>query len=171
MGTGSSPQIDFGHWILRLIAYIIDSIITGIVAWILVSFVLVSLLLTDAFYWLYIGWGYYLILLFAVGILQLLYFIVLDVAWGGTIGKRILGLQVQMVNGSKVTIDKSFMRNISKIFVLFVLLDWLGGIFTSGSDNRQKYTDRMAGTTVVQVSQAFASVSPTQPPTQPPPTQ
>jgi uncharacterized RDD family membrane protein YckC len=166
MGTGSSPQIDLGHWVLRLIAYIIDSVITGIVAWILVSFVFVSLLLSEAFYWLYIGWGYYLILLFIVGILQLLYFIFLDVAWGGTIGKRILGLQVQMVNGGKVTIDKSFVRNISKIFVLFVLLDWLVALITPGSDNRQKYTDRMAGTTVVQTSQAVISMAPP-PPSQP----
>jgi uncharacterized RDD family membrane protein YckC len=166
MGTGSSPQIDLGHWVLRLIAYIIDSVITGIVAWILVSFVFVSLLLSEAFYWLYIGWGYYLILLFIVGILQLLYFIFLDVAWGGTIGKRILGLQVQMVNGGKVTIDKSFVRNISKIFVLFVLLDWLVALITPGSDNRQKYTDRMAGTTVVQTSQAVVAMSPP-PPSQP----
>jgi uncharacterized RDD family membrane protein YckC len=168
MGTGSSPQIDFGHWVLRLIAYIIDSIITGIVAWVLISFVFVSLLFTStsSLYWLYIGYGYYLILLFVTGVLQLLYFVFLDVAWGGTIGKRILGLQVQMVNGGKVTIDKSFIRNISKIFALFVLLDWLGGVFSSGSDKRQKYTDRMAGTTVVQTSQAVIAMSPP-PPSQP----
>jgi hypothetical protein len=43
------------------------------------------------------------------------------------------------------------------------LLDWVLGVVTPGPDQRQKYSDRIAGTTVVQVSQAFASVSPTPP--------
>jgi uncharacterized RDD family membrane protein YckC len=100
-----------------------------------------------------------------------LYSVILEVSWGATIGKRILGLQVQTVSGSKITLDKAFIRNISKIFWLFLILDWLVAVATPGADRRQKYSDRIAGTTVVQVSQAFASVSPTQPPTQPPPTQ
>jgi len=79
-----------------------------------------------------------------------LYFIFLDVYWGGTIGKKFLGLQVQQVNGAAVTFDKSVIRNISKIFWVFLILDWLIGILTPG-DKRQKYSDRFAGTIVVQV--------------------
>ena len=65
-----------------------------------------------------------------------LYFIISDVAWGGTIGKRIMGLQVQTTNGSRISIDKSFIRNISKIskiFWLLLFLDWLIAVVTAGA--------------------------------------
>jgi uncharacterized RDD family membrane protein YckC len=91
---------------------------------------------------------------------------ILDTAWGATIGKRLMGLQVQMVNGGKVPYGKSFIRNISKIYGLFLFLDWLIGVVTPG-DKRQKYTDRLAGTIVIQARQAFQS---TPPPPPPPPT-
>src|SRR3989304_4630308 len=152
MGTGSSPPFDFGHWVLRLIAFIIDSVILGIVAWIILSFALFSIIFSGSLYWLYIGYGYYFILSFILGILSLLYFVILEVWWSGTIGKRLLGLQVQMVNGSRITIDKAFIRNISKVFWLFLILDWLVAVVTPGADRRQKYSDRIAGTTVVQLS-------------------
>lgn len=160
MATESSPQPDWNHWILRLIALIIDSVILGIIVWILLSVVLVSVLFTGALYTFWLGWGYTLIFPFILGLFQVLYYVIMEVAFGGaTIGKKILGLQVQMVDGSKVTFGKSFIRNISKIYWLFLLLDWLVSIVTPGSDRRQKYTDRMAGTTVVQGKQAFAPIT------------
>ena len=171
MGTGSSSQFDLGHWVLRLIALIIDGIIFVIISAILSLLLFVPLLFTGALVGFWATWGYVLVLPFVAGILWVLYSVILEVSWGATIGKRILGLQVQTVSGSKITIDKAFIRNISKIFWLFLILDWLVAVATPGADRRQKYSDRIAGTTVVQVSQAFASVSPTQPPTQPPPTQ
>jgi uncharacterized RDD family membrane protein YckC len=158
MGTGSNQQIDFGHWILRAIAFVIDSIIIGIVTWALFTFVLYSLLFTGSLYWLYLGYGYYLIYPLVLGILEVLYFAILDAAWGGTIGKRIMGLQVQMTNGNKVPFDKAFIRNISKIYWIFLLLDWVAGLFTPGADRRQKYTDRMAGTTVVQTGKSIITI-------------
>ena len=104
---------------------------------------------------------------FILGIIEVLYFVFLEVSWdGATIGKKIMGLKVQMTNGSKVTFDKSLIRNISKIFWIFLILDWLLGVLSPGSDPRQKYTDRIAGTTVVQVSQPFASISSTPAPSQ-----
>lgn len=171
MGTENIPQIDVGYWLLRVVAFIIDSIIIGVVTWIIFSFVLYSLLFTGSLYWLYLGYGYYLIFPFVLGILEVLYFAILDVAWGGTIGKRIMGLQVQMTNGNKVAFDKAFIRNVSKIYWIFLLLDWVVALFTSGVDRRQKYTDRMAGTTVVQRSAPFASLTQTPQQNQPPPTQ
>jgi uncharacterized RDD family membrane protein YckC len=65
-----------------------------------------------------------------------------------------------MTNGNKVTLDKSFIRNISKIYWLLLLLDWIVALVTPGADRRQKYTDRIAGTTVVQTSQAFIATTP-----------
>lgn len=160
MGTGSTQQIDVGHWVLRFIAIIIDSIICFVIAWLLLSLVLVSLLFSGASYLFWLGYGNWLVLPFVAGILQVLYFVILEVYWGGTIGKRIIGLRVQMTNGNKVAIDKAFIRNISKIYWILLLLDWLVAFVTPGDDRRQKYTDRIAGTTVVQVSQTFVEISP-----------
>jgi len=152
MTTTSIPQPDWNHWILRLIALIIDSVIVSIIVGIIWFIAFLPLLLG--------GLGYPVVFPFIVGILQVPYYIIMEVAFGGaTFGKKILGLQVQMTNGAKVTFDKSLIRNISKIYWIFLLLDWLVAIVTPGSDRRQKYTDRFAGTTVVQATQAFASVT------------
>ena len=175
--SSSTGQIDFNHWLIRIIAYIIDSIIIGIVAAIIYYVALLPLLIpsvtilgvvtvTGVAPW----WAFILLLPFVFGILELLYFMILDTVWGGTIGKRILGLQVQTVNGGKVPFDKSIIRNISKIFWPFVIIDWLVGVVTPGNDRRQKYTDRFAGTTVVQVKQVFQSTAPSAPPPPPPST-
>jgi uncharacterized RDD family membrane protein YckC len=162
MGEGSIPQIDAGHWILRIIALIIDSIIIGIITWILATLILVPLLLTGALYSFWLGYGYTLLFPLFLGILEVLYFAILEVAWGGTIGKRLMGLTVQMTNGNKVTLDKAIIRNISKIYWLLLLLDWIVALLTPGDDRRQKYTDRIAGTTVVQTSKAFVAIPTTE---------
>ena len=164
--TTDSGQLDLTHWIYRLIAYIIDSIIIGIPAAIIYFIIILAAVVANPFL---LAWGSWLVLPFLLGILQLFYFMILDTAWGGTIGKRVLGLQVQMVNGNKVPFDKSFIRNITKIYGLFLFLDWLVAVITPGADKRQKYTDRIAGTTVVQARQAFASSTPPPPPPPPPP--
>ena len=145
---------------MRIIALIIDSIIVGIITWILASIILVPLILTGAFYTFWLGYGYTLLFPFFLGILEVLYFVILEVAWGGTIGKRLMGLTVQMTNGNRVTLDKSFIRNISKIYWLLLLLDWLVALVTSGADRRQKYTDRIAATTLVQTYRAFIGSKP-----------
>jgi uncharacterized RDD family membrane protein YckC len=165
MATGSSSELDMNHWLFRFLALVIDSIIIGIPVYIIWNFVFWSLFWSGA--WWMLGYGSWLLLPFFLGIIEVFYFVVLDVSWGATVGKRVLGLQVQMVNGGKVPFGKAFIRNISKIYWLFLLLDWIIGIATPGPDRRQKYTDRMAGTTVVSVKQPFASAAPPPPP--PPP--
>jgi uncharacterized RDD family membrane protein YckC len=165
MATGSSSELDMNHWLYRFLALVIDSIIIGIPVYLIWNFVFWSLFWGGA--WWLLGYGSWLLLPLLLGIIEVFYFVVLDVSWGATVGKRVLGLQVQMVNGGKVPFGKAFIRNISKIYWLFLLLDWIIGIATPGPDRRQKYTDRMAGTTVVSVKQPFASVAPPPPP--PPP--
>jgi len=169
--SSSGSQIDFNHWLYRFLALLIDSIITAIPGYI-IYWIISGILWPVTYYgWYWGGWAPWwagvLLMPFLIGIIQVLYFAILDNSWGATIGKRVLGLQVQMVNGGKITFNAAFIRNISKIYGLFLLLDWILGIATPGPDRRQKYTDRMAGTTVVQVKQAFASA--TTPPPPPPP--
>jgi uncharacterized RDD family membrane protein YckC len=161
-GQQTSGQLDFSMWLIRLIAYIIDGIIIFVVTVILGVIAAVAFLATGGLFAL----GFWLILgLF--GLLSILYFIVLDVAWGATIGKRVMGLKVQTANGAKVTIMQSIIRNISKVFWLFLILDWLIAIVTAGPDKRQKLTDRWARTTVVQIGKSPINFS--EPPSSSPP--
>ena len=153
MTNGSNAQIDFTHWLIRLVAYIIDSIILAIVIVILTRFLDMGLGLIA------LTWA----------ILSLFYFSLLDVYWGTTIGKKVMGLKVQLEKGDRIPLKQSLIRNISKIFILLPILDWLIAVVTSGSDRRQKYTDRLAGTTVVQTRQVVQSIAP-HAPSQPSPT-
>lgn len=156
--TTEIEQIDWGHWILRLVAFIIDGIILGIVAGIVSAF----LVLLSLFAGFYNGLGF-LVFSFIWGVLSFLYFMILDTYWGATIGKRLLGLQVQTMNGGKIPFDKSFIRNISKIFWPFLILDWLVGILTPG-DKHQKLSDRYAGTTIIKTTIEFPPPPPPPPP-------
>ncbi len=158
MGTESSSQIDMNHWLYRFIALIIDSIIIAIPVYIIWTFVFFSLFFSGAFF--FVAYGTWLLFPFLLGLIEVLYFVILEVSWGATIGKRVLGLQVQMETGGKVNFGKAFIRNISKIYPLFLLIDWLIGIATPGRDRRQKYTDRMAGTTVFSTRQPFTTLPP-----------
>ena len=166
MSTEKSSQFDVNHWILRLLAYIIDSIIIGIIAYVIFFFAIIATVFTGGLFFL----GFYFLLFFFFGILEVLYFVIMEVYWhGATFGKYFLGLQVQTENGNKVTLEKSFIRNISKILWIFLLIDWLLGIVIPGKDQRQKYTDRIAGTTVVVVKQTIFAATPQPAPPPPPP--
>jgi uncharacterized RDD family membrane protein YckC len=100
-----------------------------------------------------------------MGIFWVIYSAVLEgSSWQATLGKKVMSLKVQMLDGSKAPMGKTFMRNISKIFGLILLIDWIIGIATHGPDPRQRYFDRIAGTTVVSVKQAFTSAAPPPPP-------
>jgi len=86
MSTGSSSQFDMNHWLLRFLAFVIDSIIIGIVAYIIYYSVILSLLLGGG-WWLL--WGSYLVLPFLLGVLELLYFAVMEASYGATLGKKV----------------------------------------------------------------------------------
>ena len=163
MTDNSSGQLDLSHWILRIIAFVIDSIIILIPTYIIWFAITLAVVFTGFF----LVYGFWLIYFLLFGIIEVLYFSVLDVAWGATIGKRIMGLKVQTTDGGKVPMGKALIRNITKIYPLFVFLDWLVALVTPGKDRRQKYTDRIAGTTVVQVKQVIQMTSTSSEPTNP----
>ena len=162
----STEQIDWGHWLIRLIAFAIDGIILLIVTAIISAVFAIASIFTGGFNLL--GWSF-LTSSFIWGVLLVLYFTILDFYWGATIGKRLLGIQVRIVTGGKVPFDKALIRNISKIFWALLLLDWIVGIVTPG-DKRQKFLDRYVGVTFVRTGQSFASTSQSYPPPPPPPT-
>ena len=130
------------HWIKRFIAYLIDWIILVVIAGILA----ILLFPFGGFFGIFFGLG---ILIYAL--IAILYWVVQEGFMGGTIGKRIMGLQVVGTSGP-MDIVKAVIRNVSKINGLLLLLDWIIGLATEG-DPRQKALDRFAGTTVVRTDQ------------------
>ena len=126
------------HWLRRIVALIIDGIIIGVIAF-----------LVSIFFWIlspvgFIGW-------FFSGLLMFLYFIAFEMIMGGTPGKKLLSLEVVSTEG-ELDFVASLLRNISKIFWVFLLIDWIVGMFTEG-DPRQKMLDRYAKTTVQRTDQ------------------
>jgi len=116
------------HWIKRIVAIIIDAIIVMVPLWVILLLIVRLPFLS-------------LIGSLLMGLIWILYFVLLESSSGRTIGKKIMGLRVETVDGRPLDAGTLFVRNISKIFWLFLLVDWLIGFFTEG-DPRQKFLDR-----------------------------
>ncbi len=167
--TTPTSEIDMNHWLYRLIAYIIDSLIIGIPIYLIYYFAIEPLIWPRYFTYNFAPWyASWFLFPFIFGLIEVLYFAFMESSSGSSIGKKFLGFKAQMTDGSGIAFGKAFMRNISKIFWLILLLDWILGIATPSQDRRQKYTDRMAGTTVISFKQPFQSTTPPPPPPPPP---
>jgi uncharacterized RDD family membrane protein YckC len=123
------------HWITRFLAvgldYFMLLFITGLVK---------DLVFAD--------WSFSLINFFLmVGAIAFLYFVIAESVFGYTLGKRIFDLKVVTVNGNKPSFRNVFIRNISKIFFVLLILDVIGSWFTA-TNLHQRYVDKIAHTTV-----------------------
>ncbi len=168
--SAPNEQIDWGNWIYRLVALVIDSVITGIPAGIIYVVISAAIWTTTLPYGIVYDatpiWAGFTLLPFLYGIFLVLYSAILEVVWGGqTLGKKILNLKVQSVRGERLEFGKTFIRNITKIYGLLLLLDWLLGIVTPGNKN-QRYFDQLTGTVVTRGG--FSTAAPPPPPPPPP---
>jgi uncharacterized RDD family membrane protein YckC len=130
------------HWLRRLIAGIIDSIIIWVITSIILALAAIPALVfgvVPAF----IG-----VSSFLQGVLFFLYAWFMEFSRGATLGKQIMNLKVTTTQGALPTPDKALLRNISKIHWVLWLVDTLVGMALPG-DPHQKYSDRWVGTTVV----------------------
>lgn len=139
------------HWARRLFAIVIDGL--------LVTAVLTVIALITAIPFL-IGFGIPLATTFSVwwagwwgfwgggaGLFLFLYSFLAEGLYGRTLGKEIMGLRVERVDGKKIGFRESVVRNVSKIFWALLLLDVLVGLGTHGEVS-QKWSDRYIGTKV-----------------------
>lgn len=134
---GSNDQLQ-SHWLRRFIAAIIDGIIMFVISIIIVAVMsIISIVLPG---------GVFLTALIT-GSIWLLYSWILEGMTGSTIGKRLMNMVVVSVEGP-MDLMKALIRNISKIYGLAFLIDWIIGFVTDG-DPRQRFMDRIANTTVV----------------------
>ena len=136
------------HWVKRVIAYVVDVATVSVAVYFLLLVTALPALLavffgqTFPFAWF---WGFWL-----GGIAPLIvlaYFVIAEALFERTIGKELMGLRVARLDGKRVDLWSSLVRNISKIAFILLVLDVAVGLGTHG-DGRQKYSDRYIGTTV-----------------------
>ena len=134
---GHNPALQ-EHWIRRFIAFVFDAVVVIVVG------------LFFAIPLGFLGWALWFILLFW-GTIWFVYSVLLETIFAGTIGKKILALRVVAIDRN-LDIVHAVVRNLSKVFPPFVLIDGLVGAATQG-DPRQRLFDRIARTTVTRVDQ------------------
>ncbi len=135
-----------GYWVKRLIALIIDGLIIGVVVGI------IAVLAFSSSFFFGGGFGFFGAFFGAfalvTGILLILYFPLMETNSGATLGKKVMGLKVVGKGGGNPTLGEAFIRNISKIYWLLLLLDVIVGLAIS-KGYQQKYSDHLMGTSVV----------------------
>ena len=77
------------------------------------------------------------------------YFIFLEGMAGYTIGKVILGLRVRSLNGEKITLRQSLIRNSGRMIDGLPMFNILGVISIVKSPARQRIGDKLAKTLVI----------------------
>jgi uncharacterized RDD family membrane protein YckC len=142
------------HWMRRLIAFVIDAAIVTVALVIIAVVVSIPYLVGLSFSSTTVGafpawWGAWLGFWFGgIGSLILfLYFFLSEGLYGRTIGKEIMGLRVERVDGKRMDMRSSLIRNISKIYWVLLLIDVAVGLGTHG-EMSQKWSDRYVGTKV-----------------------
>ncbi len=128
------------HWIKRIIAAILDYVIISIPLTILSIFKL--------------AWGFDIYYVGSLAVVAFLYFLLTELTMGASLGKKILGLRVIAFSGD-LDVGKVAIRNISKINGFLLLIDVIVGMMTEG-DPKQKYLDRIAGTSVILISEPLS---------------
>ena len=139
------------YWLRRVIAYVIDSVIVSIIVGFFAAVLFIPTLITqivnggiNVFSW--VNFGTFPLF---VGLLMLLYFPFSETIYGSTFGKSLMHLKVTTLNGGKPDIGQAFVRNISKIYWILLLLDIVFGLATQ-ADYKQKFSDKYVNTVVVE---------------------
>lgn len=130
------------HWLRRLIAGIIDSLLMWVVASIILTVARIPAL--------FLGTAPTFVSPPEIlqGGLFFLYAWFMEFSRGATLGKQIMNLKVTTLQGNLPSPDKALLINLSKIISVLWLVDTLIGMALPG-DPHQKYSDRWMGTTVV----------------------
>lgn len=161
VNMGRNPRLNFASTVSRIIAYIIDSIILGLIsvaiyaAVIFTGFISLGSLMGDTS--TFAGYAFfgpvYLSLTFGTAIIQLLYFTYLESGEGGgaTIGKKIMDIKVVNQYGRGADMKDSFIRNIARFLwsipclgLIILLVD----VYLI-HDNEQRIGDKLANTYVI----------------------
>ena len=138
----SVPAFNYKGVIPRFFAALIDGVILGIPVYLLIGATIMRGMRTG-----YVNPGKIYGPAFLVSLIGIAYYIVLE-AYGGTLGKRILGMRIVDADGSRPGFGKSLVRNLLRIVDgLFGYI--MGAIIVASSPTKQRLGDKVAGTYVV----------------------
>ena len=127
----------------RLVATIVDAIIIGILFGVISGIFLIQQdAMSDSFELL----GTTNI---ATIVVFIVYYAALEATTGATIGKRLLGLRVVMVDGAPVDWPSSIIRNVLRIVDILPGFYLLGAIFVWSTEKNQRIGDLGANTVVI----------------------
>ena len=104
----------------RIIAYVLDFFVVSAVMWIL-SYLLYYMFTPGSVYVVYQYLPY------VVPILILIYFVFLEKQIGSTVGKSLMHLEVRSRNGAQISWIQAIVRNLTKIYWIPIIFDWLIG--------------------------------------------
>ena len=104
----------------RVVAYVLDFFVLSALMWI-VSFFLFSAIGAKNIYQVY------QFLPFVVAALILVYFVLTEKLFAASIGKAIMHLQVKSKNGANISWIQAIIRNLTKIYWVPIIFDWLIG--------------------------------------------
>lgn len=74
----------------------------------------------------------YKYLIYIVPIFIYLYFVLCEMKFGATVGKAVMYLVVKSKNGADISLPQALVRNLSKIYWVPIIFDWLIGKFLKG---------------------------------------
>ena len=84
-----------------------------------------------------------------INLASLVYFGGLERAWGSTVGKRLVGLRVAMLDGSPLSGRAVLLRTLGRFIDMLLLTPIVGAIFVWSSPTNQRVGDRWGGTIVI----------------------
>ena len=106
----------------RVISYILDFFVVSALMWI-VSYLLFIFVAPYDTYKVYNYFPY------VVPVLIMIYFVFFEKLAGATIGKSIMYIQVKSKNGANISWMQAIIRNLTKIYWIPIIFDWLIGKF------------------------------------------
>ena len=136
-----APAVSYGGFWIRVVAYIIDAILLGIVGGILLVVFRADLSNPS-------NAGYNAARLFDL-VVSAAYFTAFWTLWGASPGQRILGLRIVDANTGQpiASVGKAFVRWLG-LFISF-LVCFIGVIWVAFDPRKQGWMDKIAGTVVV----------------------
>lgn len=126
-------------WSKRFTALIIDALLITLIIWVLSALLYPLIAIADGFsvlnYWLLV-----------TVIIIIAYFTYLEGSSCTTLGKNLMKIKV-ISNENKMDYKKAFIRNLSKILWIPLILDVLVGYVSNSS--KLRYLDEVAGTNII----------------------
>jgi uncharacterized RDD family membrane protein YckC len=150
-GVAMPLSTAFGGFWIRLLAYIIDSFVFGIVSWIILMpigiFMMPNMMQggnPPAAGGIFAIFGLYMLV--SIGV-PVFYFTFFHGRWGATVGKMACGLRVVTAEGEPITYMRAFGRFWA--FMLSGIILYIGYIMAGFDDEKRALHDRICSTRVI----------------------